>query len=563
MNDRPRGLFFFLFLLISVLPLFSAGLWNHGLWTPDEPRVAEIGREMAVSGNWAVPTLNKRPFLEHPPFHYAAMAAVFRALGMSEGAARLPSAVFALGGVVTIFLVCLIQFGPRVGFLSAFVLATSVEYFRVGNWAVVDSALALFIYLALLCFWVAYSGQDRWRRLLFYSLCYVFCSLAFYTKGFIGVALPGVAVLVFLSFDRNLKEILRMHLWLGVLVFGALTLPWFLSLWHQGGDEFIKVFLLRNHLERFAGGSTGHNQPIYYYMTQLPAGFLPWSLMIVPAGVWLLRIRKEVEVSQKKALLFATCWFISGFALLSAASTKRILYLMPIFAPASILVGCYVDSMFDRPVTTWFDRFFAYLFGLVPLVVGVAAIPFLLYASRRYGLSMGPGALVGCGVFSFVIALLAFLGLWSLKRSGKRFWLFTGGSLVSLLLLALIVVVPLVDQQKSFVPFCNEVAAKVPPAAGLYVYQPDETIRGAIPFYSGRYLIEIETLDSLKAAMGRERSLYVIARDSRGRLGKEIESAGPFDLLAQKGMGEHRALVLYVLTSPLRLDQTHREAADH
>lgn len=554
MNDKAKGLLCFLFLLVSVLPLFSLGLWNHGLWTPDEPRVAEIGREMAVSGNWAVPTLNSRPFLEHPPFHYAAMAVVFRTLGVSEGTARLPSAVFAVGGIVVIFLVSFMQFGPRVGFLSAFVLATSVEYFRVGNWAVVDSALAFFIYLALLCFWVAYSVQIRWRRLLFYGLCYVFCTLAFYTKGFIGIALPGVAVLAFLCFDRNLKEVLRMHLWLGVLVFGAMTLPWFLSLWHQGGEEFLKAFLVRNHLERFAGGSTGHNQPIYYYVTQFPAGFVPWSLLIVPAGVRLLRRREQGEATQKQALLFAMCWFISGFVLLSMASTKRVLYLMPIFAPASILIGCYIDSVLDRPAVKGLERLFAYLFGLVPLLVGVAAIPLFLYASRRYGLSVGPGALICLGAFSFVVAFLAFLGLWSLRKSGRRFWLFIGGLLVSLFVLALVVVVPIVDQQKSFVPFCREVTAKVPSTARLYVYRPDETIRGAVPFYSGRHVVEIETLDSLKAAIARGGSLYVIARDSRGRLGREIESTAPFDLMAQKNVGEDRALLLYALTVPSRFD---------
>ena len=83
-------------LLIVVVPLFSLGLSNHGLWSADEPRVAEIGREMALTGNWAVPTLNQRPFLEEPPLYYASLALAFKAFGVSDTVARIPSALLRL-----------------------------------------------------------------------------------------------------------------------------------------------------------------------------------------------------------------------------------------------------------------------------------------------------------------------------------------------------------------------------------------------------------------------------------------------------------------------------------
>lgn len=548
MNVKSKTLLLFLLLLVAVVPLFSVGLSNHGLWTPDEPRVAEIGREMAVSGNWAVPSLNRKPFLEHPPLHYAAIALAIKGFGVSEWAARLPSAVFALAGIFVVFLLAIRQFGPRIGFISAFVLATVFEYFRVGNWAVVDSALALSIFLALTCFWVAYSTTNRWKRVVFYGSCYTFCTLAFYAKGFIGIVLPGVAVLAFLVFDRNIKEVLRMHLWLGILIFGAMTLPWFLSLWRQGGVEFLKVFLLHNHLERFAGGSTGHNQPFYYYLVQFPGGFLPWSLLIVPAVAWLPGRRGQVEDSQKKALLFAECWFISGFILLSMASTKRILYLMPLFAPASILIGFYIDSTLNRSAIKWFERLFGYIFGLVPLAIGLSAVPLFLYASKEYGILADSNAIIRVVCFSFLMALLAFLGLRNFKRDKMRFWFLSGASLVSLFLFTLVVAIPLLDQKKSFVPFCREVASKAPAASKLYAYKPDETIRGAIPFYTGRYVNEAETLPSLKDAVLQEGCLFVVVRDSRDRLKKEIESAGPFSLLSGQRMGLHGSLALYAMT---------------
>ena len=97
-----KGLKNLIYLVLIVVPLFSFGLTNHGLWSADEPRVAEIGREMALTGNWAVPMLNQRPFLEEPPLYYGTLALTFKALGVSDRVARIPSAIFAFATVLVL-----------------------------------------------------------------------------------------------------------------------------------------------------------------------------------------------------------------------------------------------------------------------------------------------------------------------------------------------------------------------------------------------------------------------------------------------------------------------------
>ncbi len=117
MDDRDGLLrFYFILLLVAIVPLFVLGLSNHGVWTADEPRVAEIGREMALTGNWGVPTLDRKPFLEEPPLFYAAIAVVFKTFGVaSDKIVRIPSAVFAFGGVLALFFLGNMLLGPRVG----------------------------------------------------------------------------------------------------------------------------------------------------------------------------------------------------------------------------------------------------------------------------------------------------------------------------------------------------------------------------------------------------------------------------------------------------------------
>jgi 4-amino-4-deoxy-L-arabinose transferase-like glycosyltransferase len=547
MIDRSKQFRFYLLLLfVAVIPLFSLGLANHGVWTADEPRVAEIGREMALTNNLAVPSLDQKPFLEEPPFYYAAIAAVFDISGgPSDKTVRIPSAVFALGGVLALFILGNLLFGPRIGFISAFILATCGEYFRVAHWVVVDSALACFIILALTFFVTAYLSEGRGRRFLFYGLCYVSCTLAFYAKGFIGIAIPALAVLSFVVLDRNIKEILRMHLWFGIAVFLVMTLPWFLALWRQGGVEYLKIFLVHNHLERFAGGSTGHSQPFYYYLTQFPGGFLPWSLLLIPVFYWSFRKQGHLEGREKKGVLFAMCWFVSGFIFLSAASTKRVLYLMPIFAPIALLTASYIQASLKRTDFKGFEKFFLLLFGLVIVAIGFAVTPLSFYASRKYGFGLPMKEVSWIVCLSLVSLVLSLTAISKYKVDMGRFWTFSGASIFSLLLLGLIAVVPLLDRYKTFVPFCDAIKAAAPAATTIYAYQPDETLRGAVPFYTGHFLKEIETSSALDDALEKRGAFIVVIRDKGGQLERELLSTGKLSVLAKYGMDPSRTLVVF------------------
>jgi 4-amino-4-deoxy-L-arabinose transferase len=536
---------YLILLFVVLIPLFALGVSNHGLWTPDEPRVAEIGREMALSGGWAVPVLNGRAFLEQPPLYYASIAGVFKIIGgASDGTARIPSAVFAFATALTLFFLGKMLFGPRTGFFAAFIMATCGEYFRVAHWVVVDSALTFFVVLSLACFMAAYISPSGVRRSAFYVLCYVSCTLAFFTKGFIGVAIPAVAVLSFLVFDRNLKEILKMHLWLGIVIFLGMTLPWFLALWRQGGNEFLSAFFVHNHLERLAGGSTGHNQPFYYYLTEFPVGFLPWSILVVPT---LYRaFRKQGDPGSSRGVLFGTCWFISGFLLLSFASTKRILYLMPIFAPIALLTSRYIETtLTGERCLRGFEKVFDFIFAALTLPLAAAIVPFLHYASRRYGLGVPAQTVVWSSFFSLAALVFSITAIVRHGRDMRKFWAFSAASVFVLLVFGLTVAFPLVDRYKSFVPFCHAVEASLPSSATLHAYKADETLRGVVPFYTGRHLEEIEGPQALEKAIGSENGAFVVVRDKRGEIEREIRSVGRVTVLARSGSVSSRNLVLF------------------
>lgn len=555
-------------LLLVAIPLFSLGLSNHGLWSADEPRVAEIGREMALTGNWALPTLNQRPFLEQPPLYYGALALTFKAFGVSDRVARVPSALFAFGSILVVFFMANALFGSQTALLAGLVLAMSGEFFRVAHTVIVDGALTFFVLCCMAFFITGYLSESNRKKLLCYILMYVACSLAFLTKGFIGVVIPGLGILAFLVADRNLKEILKMRLWLGALIFLAMALPWFIALWHQGGTEYLKVFLFHNHLQRFlpdglagavSADVSGHHNPIYYYLIEFPVGFLPWSILLVPALIHAFSRAGRSGAPSEKGLLFAKCWFLAGIIFLTASSTKRTLYLMPIFAPMAIITAAYIESTLVFPSINRVGKAFLWVFALVLLMIGAGAVPGYLYARHSHVLASSGDLLAPISLLAILMAAASVVAIRYLRKGNlKTYWVATNVAIIGALIFALTVLVPVVDRHKSFVPFCNRITNMIPSGQPIYAYDPDETLRGAVPFYTGRYLVEVKDLDNLKKFLQTEKPLFIIARDKKRRVETELLSTGELSVIFQEKMGLDRTLTIFTKKDPTELIKIER-----
>ncbi|MGA9415606.1 MAG: hypothetical protein WBV60_13015, partial [Terriglobales bacterium] len=72
--------------------LFFYGLGAFGLVGADEPRYAQIAREMLNRSDWVTPTLGGKPWLEKPALYYWQAMVAFRFAGVSDQTARLPGA---------------------------------------------------------------------------------------------------------------------------------------------------------------------------------------------------------------------------------------------------------------------------------------------------------------------------------------------------------------------------------------------------------------------------------------------------------------------------------------
>src|SRR5712692_11881400 len=90
-----RSIWYVLLFLVVFYVCFFSHLDAPGVVGPDEPRYASVAREMAESSDWVTPRLDGRPWFEKPALYYWSAALAFRAFGVNETAARLPSALAA------------------------------------------------------------------------------------------------------------------------------------------------------------------------------------------------------------------------------------------------------------------------------------------------------------------------------------------------------------------------------------------------------------------------------------------------------------------------------------
>src|SRR3989338_9206224 len=95
-----RPILFILILSVLCGYLFFFQLGGMALTDPDETFYAQTAKEMLQANDWLTPRLYGEPQFEKPILFYWLIELSFKAFGVNEFAARLPSAVFALLGVI-------------------------------------------------------------------------------------------------------------------------------------------------------------------------------------------------------------------------------------------------------------------------------------------------------------------------------------------------------------------------------------------------------------------------------------------------------------------------------
>lgn len=323
--------------------LFLPGLGWHGLWDVDEAHNAECAREMMVADNWIMPSFNFQLRTDKPALLYWCIGLCYHVFGVSELAARLPSALVSIGSLLLTYELGRRLFDARTGVWAAIILGSSF-FFGVAAHAATPDALLIFWTLAsFLVFWHGYrQGSSRW--LLWLGCTTGFALLA---KGLIGFALPVGIIGLFLIWQRQLKLLWTWRLPVGLALMALIAMPWYLQVGVDTKWEFWRGFFLKHHVERFQAPLEGHNGLFFYHPLVALATFGPWSIFLM-LTVWFATGKRGRDDAIQTAgdgvasYRFLWCWVVAWFTFFSIAGTKLPNYVLPTFPALALLTARFL-----------------------------------------------------------------------------------------------------------------------------------------------------------------------------------------------------------------------------
>src|SRR5437016_12752982 len=109
-------------------------MFGRGLWTPDEPREADIAWRMSRQSDRTLPQLADTPFLEKPPLSYWMSGAAIEVYGDSAAAARVPNLLYAAIVALAIGALAFAMDGGTAPLVAALVAGSAITAYRVSNW---------------------------------------------------------------------------------------------------------------------------------------------------------------------------------------------------------------------------------------------------------------------------------------------------------------------------------------------------------------------------------------------------------------------------------------------
>jgi 4-amino-4-deoxy-L-arabinose transferase-like glycosyltransferase len=466
-----------LVIVVLYVCLFS-GLGAIGLVGPDEPRYAAIARAMTETHDWVTPRLWGTPWFEKPVLYYWCAGIAMRLFGVSEFAARLPSALAALLAVVAVAWTALRSYGVGAARYSLLMLSTSVGMIGFSRAAGPDMLFAGLLTAAMA---VASEMLQKPRPGPIQRIAFgFFLGAAVLAKGPAAVILAGGATLLWAALSRQWRNPFRFLHPLILGVFCATALPWYI-LCAQRNPDFLRVFIWQHNFERYLTPVFEHRQPFWYYSYILLLAVLPWIILFLAALVGAALRLKRKAISDAADIFFAS-WAACPIIFFSFSQSKLPGYILPAIPPLFIFLGRWVsESARSGPKTVlralgWTGAL------LLPFVIpSVAALRGETIQWVRTAWVLTGFVMFGFGI---VITLLA------LKGHARAASSFVGIFVVSSVLIANFAVLPHLDKEISSRHLAEELLRAGASSDNVALYGVRRSWKYGLDFYFNRDLPE-------------------------------------------------------------------------
>jgi 4-amino-4-deoxy-L-arabinose transferase-like glycosyltransferase len=323
----------YIFLFIIIVAFYLYGLGHLPLLGPDEPRYAQVAREMFLSGDLITPRLGGHTWFEKPALLYWMIVAAFKIFGVSEWSARVGPAICGLLTIAGVWWV-----GREIGLRlsSLMVTATCLGLIVFSRGVTFDVVVTMTTTWSLALFLL---HQLKRRRSLLIGF-YAFVGLSLLAKGLVGIVIPfGVVGLYYLLRRAWPERSVWVSLLWGVPLALAVSAVWYGPVIAKHGWSFVDEFFVQHHFARYVSNKYHHPQPIYFYPAIILMLALPWTPFLVEALIkarrWTWRGAEDLSVVR----VFSLAWLLFPIVFFSFSGSKLPGYVLPSLPAAALLMA--------------------------------------------------------------------------------------------------------------------------------------------------------------------------------------------------------------------------------
>ncbi len=331
-NDSPSLRWYFT-LLIGIFLSFFIISYFLPLLSYQEARRALLIQESYLM-SFPLQTYNGEPYFTKPPLH-TWISLLFYSIGSKLGievfAMRLPSLLSYL--FIAYILYLLYKKNLSKTLLSLLILFSSYRFLSFVYRIDLEPLFILFNFASFYFLWSYLEKPSTIKILLFYF----FFACAFLVRGPLHLFLIPAYLSFALYFkDKDLLKLLFHPL--GLILFLALTSPWYVYGYTKFGKEVFQEFLIKDVQERIAQ----KRDPFYYYIKAYFLNFLPFFILILLKFKEVKAYFKERADKFLKLTLFALFIPLILLSLTGKKFDKYILFLYPFSALWMTEILCFL-----------------------------------------------------------------------------------------------------------------------------------------------------------------------------------------------------------------------------
>ncbi|MCX8042821.1 MAG: glycosyltransferase family 39 protein [Desulfobacterota bacterium] len=507
MTNRTSAALAGILFLAALMMVASLGRWQ--LRGSDEPRYAQVAREMLERRAYILPHLNGEPYPDKPPLYFWLVALFSKPFGdVTALSARLPAALAACGMLLLLFLFGRRLFDTQTGILAAGILFTTEQFFSSATIARLDTLFAFWIMLAL---YLLYRGcSETPPRYGFCLLGWACTAGAILTKGPVGLVLPLLIMVMFLLLTKRRYAIRQLSLGTGLLFAAGICCLWVIPACLQGGVDYTRNILFRQSFGRVVE-SFAHEAPFYFYLLNFPIDFLPWTIFLPAALLYLWRTR-----ARHPGVVLPLIWAATVFIFFSCLSGKRNVYLLPLYPAAALIMAWFLKDVAgtetaSQQVCRWKLMVApSYLTGIAYLAAGGGLIAFAFGMLRPVPIpAFSALFLIAAGCTVLALGGYVILKLFRSKMHPLQTVPILIGTCSLVLCLGLWVVMPAMDNRPER-EFCAKIRTLVQPTDPLYAsFEPEYfnyfLHRSPIPV--------IRDLDAAQRLVQSDEKIYFLLKD--------------------------------------------------